>query len=260
MASLEPLFESTLNTLNGAVQALSVGVEPAKFEARGFRHSQKHDLLACYLKAVRIVSSLNACLHLLKGGYVQEVYVLCRCIEEYGEDINFMSFPDGPDGKPSADQVRFVKEYFQEEFTDPDDPITSHKNRDRVGRKKIHARLARLQKPSDPSSVQTMAQAIHKTFSGFVHAAYVHTMDLYNGRDFHTRGMLGTPRIRECEDALASYIYRAAITIALLARRMRADQIADALGRLVDDFGRDADCLPPPGKTPRRSDARTPVE
>jgi hypothetical protein len=103
-----------------------------------------------------------------------------------------------------------------------------------------------------------MAQAIHKTFSGLVHAAYVHTMDLYNGTDFHTRGMLGSPRIAECEEALAGHIYRSVITIALLARRMQAGQIADALSKLVDDFEREGDCLPPSGegKPPRRKIGR----
>ena len=245
---MQPLFAATLGRLDDAVQRLTPRIERAEFAdtagGRAYRHREKHDLLGCYLKAVRIVSSLHACMHLLRVGHVQEIYVLCRCVDEYAEDIAFMSFPDGGDGKASAEQRRFVNEYFQEEFSDGDDPVASQQDRDRVSRRKIHAALARVHSPSNPSRSQQVQMSIHKTFSGFVHAAYVHTMDLFNGRTYRTRGMLGTPRIEECEEQMASYIYRAAIAIALVAHRLDDEQLAGSLKAMLAEFARQADCMP----------------
>jgi hypothetical protein len=247
--SRQALLVAAVKTLEFALHSLLPRVERAQLVdvlgGQSYRHRHQHDLLACYLKAIRIVSTLNACLVLLRQGYVQEVYVLCRCVDEYGEDISFMSFALGKDSRPSPDQVRFLEEYFQEEFTDADDIVGSQKSRDRVSRRRIHAALARLHSQDNPYSSQQVQSVVHKTFSGFVHAAYVHTMDLYDGSEYHTQGMPGTPRIAECEEVLPSYIYRAAIAITLVAKRLGAEDAVEALRRFAGHFGNETNCLPP---------------
>jgi hypothetical protein len=108
-----------------------------------FRHGEKDDLLLSFLKLVKIASHHNAAMILMREGYVQEGYALCRMIDEAGEDIFFMAKPLGNDGQPSADQRRFIEEFFQEEFTGPD-LVTSHQSRDRVPRRKVRAANSRL--------------------------------------------------------------------------------------------------------------------
>ena len=80
--SLQPILQTTILELEKCVQALGDNFDqPVLVDYGGFpffRHMNLNDLLACYLKCVRIVSSLNATLVLLEKGFVQEIYVLCR--------------------------------------------------------------------------------------------------------------------------------------------------------------------------------------
>jgi hypothetical protein len=94
-----------------------------------FRHTKHDDLLIAHLKCVRSVSSLNACLLLLRHGYVQEIGVLCRCDEDNNQDVTFLATPLGKDGTPSENQQRLVREFFQEEF-DAADPLLSMQKRE----------------------------------------------------------------------------------------------------------------------------------
>lgn len=104
------------------MQALAAEFEAPLLDQRGgfpaFRHKTKDDLLASFLKGVRISSALNATLVLLRAGYVQEVYALCRLIDEAGEDIEFLASPLGDNGS-STDQVRFVNEFFRKSSRTP---------------------------------------------------------------------------------------------------------------------------------------------
>jgi hypothetical protein len=57
---------------------------------------------------------------------------------------------------------------------------------------------------SDPSRRIELYRTISKVYSGFVHGASPHIMEMYGGDPphFHTKGMLGTPRIEEHADDL----------------------------------------------------------
>lgn len=233
--SLRRLLEDTAIAIEQCIQELAENFErPYLNEQNGypaFRHKSKHDLLASYLKGVRIVSNFNAALVLLRAGHVQEVYVLCRAIDEAAEDITFLATPLGENGA-SDDQKRFVNEFFQEEFSDPSNPVKSQQKRDRVSRKRIHAALSRLPvKESNPSRMQEIASTLHHTYSGFVHGAYGHIMELYGGNPgrFHTSGMNNTPRISECETQLVNYLYRALLALEVIALRSNRKDISQRL-------------------------------
>lgn len=208
------------------------------------RHLYYDDLLLSYLKCVRAVSSLNACLVLLESGYVFEVHALCRSIDECSEDVFFFAKPDGENGAASANQERALNEFYQEEWTDLDNLLGSQQPRDRVPRQKVHARMARLEGPGmNPSDLQALQGAIHQTFSGFIHSAYVHIMELFGGkgRGFHLRGMLGTPRMDECLESLASCAYRAMVAAEVVAGRCHAEQIYSELKNARQRFFADAE-------------------
>jgi len=67
----------------------------------------------------------------MRNGFVQETYSLCRAINEACEDHWFMVAPLGENGQASEDQRRFLEEFFQEAFSDPEDLLLSTK-RDRL--------------------------------------------------------------------------------------------------------------------------------
>lgn len=115
-----------------------------------------------------------------------------------------------------------------------------------MSRRRIHAALSRLDGVgSDPSRSQEIARTLHQSFSGFVHGAYGHIMDLYGGRppEYHTHGMLGTPRIRECERQLVNYVYRALLAVETVAMRTNRLDIANQLTELSIELGRRTGCL-----------------
>lgn len=68
----------------------AIGGEPL------FRHKNQNDLLLSQLKCVRAVSSLNACIVLLDHGYVQEIGTLCRCIDDFYQDVLFLALSLSP--------------------------------------------------------------------------------------------------------------------------------------------------------------------
>ena len=189
-----------------------------------FRHTKYNALLMSHLKCVRSVSSLNACLVLLRNGYVQEIGILCRCVDDNNQDVTFLGTPLGENRKISEHQERMLKEFFQEEFDDAD-PLLSTQKRDRVPRQKVHAGISRLPgQPINPHEAGRVHHSLHAAFSGYVHGAYVHIMEIYGGDDmnslsYHMHGLLGTPRIPEWTDALSSYVYRTLIAIEIVAKR-----------------------------------------
>jgi len=85
-------------------------------------------------------------------------------------------------------------------FSDFEAPTSSHQSREMVPRKKIRAYLARIEgKGLDPSRAVQVTTVVSKVYSGFVHGASPHVMEIYGGNPprFHTRGMTGTPKIEE---------------------------------------------------------------
>lgn len=106
-----------------------------------FRHVALTDLLACYLKDVKTVSTLCACVLLLRHGYTQEVGALCRMADDFCNEIFFLLVPQGQAGC-SDDQVKFLEKFYQEEFERPDDPLRSPQKRGTVPTKKLMQHLA----------------------------------------------------------------------------------------------------------------------
>jgi hypothetical protein len=247
--SLVELLQETVFGLDECVQALSSSFPAPQRVKTGdhvnFRHAWQDDLLLSFLKAVKIASHNNACIVLLNAGFIQEVYALCRMIDEAGEDIQFMAAPLGESG-PSDDQRRFIDEFFQEEFDKPDDPLASAQKRARVSRRSIHAAVSRIPAEGrNPSRTQALAQTLYKTFSGFIHGAYVHIMELFGGNPgrFHTRGMLGTPRMQECLHNHVNYVYRSLLAVEIVARRSNRADVTDRACELSIRLARETGCL-----------------
>ena len=105
LARLLEIVTEAVVGLDGCVESLGSSFPlPHVVEVNGmpvFRHQRKNDLLLSYLKLVKIASHQNAAIVLIRAGYVQEVYTLCRMIDEAIEDVYFMASPLD-DGKPKA--------------------------------------------------------------------------------------------------------------------------------------------------------------
>ncbi len=175
-----------------------------------YRHEKKHARLFVYLKGVRWVSLFNASIVLLEAGQVHEIGILCRCMNESFEDMMLFIPSLGPDDKQKEKQERVIKEFFQEVFEEASAPILSTTKRDRLPRKQVRAAIASLpENPINPHDSAQISETIYSTFSGYVHGAYPHIMDLYskNPPRYHMTGMLVTQRIQEWEKQLIGYAY-----------------------------------------------------
>src|SRR5690242_17032584 len=118
------------------------------------RHLEYSDLLFSYLKCVQAVSALNACIVLYDAGFAYEVNTLCRIIDECAQDTIFQAADETGDGTPTPAQLKMLKEFFKEEFTNPLDPVGSSQSRATVPRHKVHAQIARSGSPDNPSDFQ----------------------------------------------------------------------------------------------------------
>lgn len=205
-----------------------------------FRHAEKNDLLQSWLKCVRAVSTLNASAVLLEQGFFQEIGALCRGVDEFTQDVLFLATPLGDEG-PSKQQLQLVEEFFQEEFSDLDNPLTSIMARNRLPRSKVLAGIGRIQgNPINPSDTQTLHESLYKAFSGYVHGAYIHIMEMYGGsRDnlrFHMRGIESAARYEEWIETIASCLYRTLIAISIVARRCDDREVSDMVRNVFDEF------------------------
>lgn len=211
-----------------------------------FRHPQHSDSLLSYLKGVKLISTLNAALVLYRNGYAQEIGALCRMADDYCNEILFFVKPLGENG-PSKDQVRMFEDFFREEFENPDNPLASQQNRDNVPRRKINAAFGKLvSNELNPHDAQNTLSTIHKAFSGYVHGAYPHIMEMYGGNPprFHMTGMLGTPRIVEWESQLVTYVYRAIMTAELVSQQLMLPEVEKSVRGLLVEYETTLNCKP----------------
>lgn len=204
-----------------------------------FRHNTLSESLACYLKGIKTISTLNACVILLHHGHVQEIGALCRMADDFCNEIFFLLQPQGDNNSFSADQIQFLENFFQEEFDKPADPLRSTQKRGTVSVKKIHATFGKLSKGElNPSDAQELLRTTHQAFSGYVHGAYPHIMEMCGGNPpkYHVTGMLRTPRIEEWRKQLVIYVQRLIIASIFVARKLGETDLEAPLRKLLEEF------------------------
>ena len=201
-----------------------------------FREKSIHQVLI--QKLARVQSALRAAHLLLKHGYIQEQGVLHRVIDETNEDILFLVYAITNDRVTELHE-HYLAAFWEEEFNDAGDALSSEQKREMIPRKKIRAYLANLEgAPVDPSRGVELGRTISKTYSGYVHGASPHIMDTYGGFPprFHTQGMLGTPRIDEHTRDLWNYMYRGFLSHIFVAKAFGAAEHVEFLIKKKEQF------------------------
>ena len=204
-----------------------------------FRYETLTESLACYLKGIKTISTLNACVVLLRHGYVQEVGALCRMADDFCNEIFFLLQPQGDNGTFSNKQIQFLENFFQEEFDKSTDPLRSTQKRCTVAVKNIHATFSKLAAGElNPSDAQELLRTTHQAFSGYVHGAYPHIMEMCGGNPprFHVSGMLGTPRVNEWRGQLVGYVQRFIIVSVLVAHKLGVTDLEEPLRALLEKY------------------------
>jgi len=232
---MQRLFKEMLDVMEAAfhdyVAALPAPQRIQQGRGWVYRFKDKDVHHAVVLKLALIQSTLRAALLLLQNGHVMEQAMLQRIIDEANEDILFLVYAVTNDTITPLHQ-RYLAAFWAEEFSDFEDPTSSHQSREMVPRKKLRAYLARIEgKGLDPSRAVQVTTVVSKVYSGFVHGASPHVMEIYGGNPprFHTRGMTGTPKIEEYTRDLWNYMYRGFLSHIFVAKAFGADTHAEAL-------------------------------
>lgn len=198
-----------------------------------FRYKEKNIYQAIIQKLAKVQSTLRAAYILLKNGFVQEQAVLHRVIDETNEDILFLCYALTNDKITDLHQ-RYLEAFWEEEIDESGNVFDSKQKRPMIRRKKIRAYIAKAEGAClDTSRGIELYRTISKAYSGFVHGASPHIMDIYGGNPphFHTKGMLRTPRINEYTNDLWNYMYRTFLSHILVAKVLGAEKHVEILNQ-----------------------------
>lgn len=238
---MKEVFFATFDNLALALNRLSKAVPPPKLIEvtkgyPGWRYLEKTPKQAIVVKLARLLSALHAAKVLLDAGLVLDVGAIKRVIDETVEDVIFVARVLADKTLP-AQHERFLKEFWQEEFEDSPNDELRNLERDRVPRKKIRAFNASLPGSNlDPETRQKVDSVISKTYSGYIHGAAVHTMEIYGGKDpkFHVSGMKNTsPWIAQSND-MPNYFYRAVCAFGIVAGSFEDQELLDEILKFRD--------------------------
>lgn len=237
---MDKLFQLTLMNMESTLRVIEERVPAPKIiefgDAHAFRYVERTIHQAIIQKLARIISGLHAARLLLSHGFVQELGALQRMLDEFQEDVAFLSY--GVICNDITDlHTKYLEAFYQEEFDRPDDPLASAQNRPMIPRKKIRSYLSEVD-GSDPSRGVKLLRTISKAYSGFVHGASPHIMDMYGGNPprFHVSGMLGTPRLDEHADDLRNYFYRGIIAFAFAAKAFGNESLFSSIREFLNRF------------------------
>jgi hypothetical protein len=238
---MDNLYDQALANMERTVHLLAQRVpRPVRVPYKDgfvYRHVEKSLHQALVQKLARLVSSLHAAHLLMDHGFVQEQASLQRVLDELQEDITFLAFAVIFNSKTQLHQD-YLDAFFEEEF-DADTALASTQKRPMVPRKKIQAYIARIEGAAmDPSRGVEVARTISKVYSGYIHAASPHIMDMYGGDPpiFHMRGMLGTSRHQEHRADLWNYFYRGISAFGFVAKAFGDEQLFATIHRFIREF------------------------
>lgn len=224
-----------IDALEDAVRALQARIgAPIYLAARrrpGFRYGGPSSQIFLYLRAVRVVSGLNAMFTLVRAGFVQEIGVLARTVDDFLGEMRFIGEAHET-GSPTSDQRRLIDQFFGE---DPLAPGESGPARGYVPKQKVRASEARAVQAPDTYGMQKSLEGVDEVLSGYVHGHYPQTMELYEScpseqRDgFCLRGIADPSVLRPWLRQVALQTVAALNEVTVLARRLEDRPTAESL-------------------------------
>ncbi len=238
---MDRLYNQALVNMERTVHVLAQRVSPPQpipyKDSFVFRYVEKSLHQALVQKLARIVTGLHAARLLMEHGFLQEQGALQRILDELHEDVSFLALAVIYDNHTPLHQA-YLDAFYEEEFN-AESALASTQRRPMIPRQKIRAYIARVEGAAlDPSTGVELTRTISKAYSGFVHAASPHIMDMYGGSPprFHIRGMKGTERQLEHREDLWNYFYRSIIAFALAAKAFGDDPLFAKIQQFLREF------------------------
>lgn len=220
-ARMLKIYEAMLRDFeSGMTRPVPIDLGDGNWILRLPQRDAQHAIL---LKLAMVLSGMNAAFVLLHNGHILEQAAIQRMIDEANEDILFLVLGVNNDDWTDLHK-RYLDSFWAEEFDDFSHVVESHKSRDQVRRKKIHAYNARHLE--DPSRSGKLSDVIHKLYSGFVHGAAAHIMEIYDPDTggFAVRGMSGTPKVYDHAYDIWNVVYRTGLSFLFASRAYGSDR------------------------------------
>jgi hypothetical protein len=241
---MDELYDQTLQNMETSHRVLAARVHQPKAVTFGegyvFRYRECDIHQALVQKLARVISGLHAARLLLAHGFLQELGALKRMLDEFNEDITFLAY-SVISGETTDEHREYLAAFFQEEFDNAASAIKSTQKRPMVRRQKIRAYLARIKGAGlDPSRGTEVRRTVDKLYSGFVHGASPHIMEMYYGNPplFHVRGMIGTPFASEHRQDLWNYFYRSIASFVCSAKAFGDEALCQSILVYMRKFAR----------------------
>lgn len=221
---MPPLQTETLTVMTNAFLRMEGSIAPPqKIAHEGsfvHRYAVKDIHAALLQKLARVISGLNAISILMTQGYVQEIGVLFRTLDEIQEDILFLATAE-TNGAGTERHTKYLDAFYADSIFARVKGSLDIPKPDLVPRKKIRAHtLNILGDGVNVSQALSAMESLGTAYSGFVHAASENIMDMYGGDPphFHLSGMLDTPRMQSYQRDAINYFYRSLMTTIVVAK------------------------------------------
>lgn len=241
---MDALYLQTLQNMGKILDGLVKRLPPPQcvliLDSFAFRYAEKTIHQAIVQKLARIISGLYASQILLEAGFLQEQAALQRMLDEFQEDVTFLSYAAIFNDMTDLHK-RYLDAFFEEEFDKPEDPVASTQKRPMVPRKKILAYITRIEGSSlDSSRGVALGRTLSKVYSGYVHGASPQIMEMYGGNPprFHVSGMRNTPRFVDHQDDLWNYFYRGICAFGFAAKAFGDESLFASIQRYRDQFAK----------------------
>lgn len=231
--------------LNGFLERVPPPQLVIQGDSRAYRFKEETVYQAIIQKLARVISGLYSSHLLLECGFLQEQAAIHRVLDEFNEDIIFLSFA-AIDGEITERHIKYLKAFFEEEFDNPSDPLASTQKRYATPRQKIHSYISKREESgSNESDNINVLRTLSKSYSGYVHGASPQIMEMYsqNPSRFIVSGMLGTPLQSEHRDDFTNQIYRSIVSFVLSAKAFANKETVERLLHCKHEFEAEFDVL-----------------
>lgn len=223
-------FGPILQTLENAFRQIETEVpRPVQGSDGRFRYSEQTIQQAIVQKLARIISGLHSVEALLERGLFQEQGIMQRTIDEIEQDIWFLCLAV-INSDITGLHTEYLQYFYSEEFADAGDLVGSRIGRGMVKRDKIRAYVHRssLSGP-ELERANEVGKTITKAYSGYIHAASPHIMDMYFPDQFDVSGALKQYRYDSHRRDAQNVFYRAITAMAVAAKAFGNEPLFESL-------------------------------
>lgn len=213
---MDDVFNRVMAELEETFRRLEEQVPPPVKEGYkdGFvlRYAEQTPQQAMLQKFARLISGLHSLRLLLVNGFLQEMGVIQRTLDDFEEDILFITLAVAND-----DMTDHHKQYLEYHWME--ERRETGANRGQVARKHIRAYVAK-HSGDDPSSMISAGRKVYKGYSGFVHGSGESIIDMCmtDPPRYFLGGMLESPLYTDHQNDLWNYMYRGLVASTFMAR------------------------------------------